>query len=242
MSKLSVVEPKDKPNVINLVEAAGVNVSDWANCNTAASRNPKYCYEWAFVEPKKVVVLNLWFHRMVETKNGIIMRDINLRKAASSLNEPGRTRALNFDAAIQTAVKDKLQVRVIVQVAKPPGTYETVAKRLLDPVAWTVTAYDWKTGDCILKRGVHKKTGPKNERENAIDDLTESPEGNHFPDRATAVVQVVRRDNRVREHVLERAKGRCEHCGGSRLSYSEWKILRGDSPRHRTFRLRPRHD
>jgi hypothetical protein len=28
--------------------------------------NPKYCYDWSFVELGKVVVLNLWHHSMKE--------------------------------------------------------------------------------------------------------------------------------------------------------------------------------
>jgi 5-methylcytosine-specific restriction protein A len=123
MSILSDIEPKDKPNVIELVKSAGVDVSDWANCNTYASRNPKYCYEWAFVEPNKVVVLNLWHHYMEEKTGGVIMRNINMREDAENIDEPSRAhRARMFDDAIQTALKDKLEVRVIVQIGKPPGT------------------------------------------------------------------------------------------------------------------------
>lgn len=79
MSKLSEIEPKVKPNLIDLVKAAGVDVSDWANCKTVASRNPKYCYEWAFVEPKKVVVLNLWHEHMKERRDGTVFIELNNR-------------------------------------------------------------------------------------------------------------------------------------------------------------------
>ncbi len=207
------MEPKDKPNVIELVKSAGVDVSDWANCNTYASRNPKYCYEWAFVEPNKVVVLNLWHHCMEEKIGGVIMRNINMREDAENIDEPSRAhRARMFDDAIKTALKDKLQVRVIVQVGKPPGTNDTVAKRSLDPVAWTITNYNWKTGQCSLTRGVREINRSRIEQENALNDLVDVPEGNNFPDRAKVVGQIIKRDNKVRAYVLKRAKGKCEYC------------------------------
>jgi 5-methylcytosine-specific restriction enzyme A len=213
MTKLSDIEPKEKPNVIDLLVLAGVDVSDWANCNTYPSRNPKYCYEWAFVEPKKVVVLNLWHHYMEEKDGGIIMRNLNLREDAKKISEPSRAhRAQIFDEAIQTALKDKLPIRVIVQVGKPPGTNDTVVKRALDPVQWSITAYEWKTGKCILTRGAHEITNSKAGEENAIDDLGDAPDGNEFPDRAKIVTRVIKRDNKVRQYVLRRAKGKCEYC------------------------------
>ena len=48
--------------------------------------------------------------------------------------------------------------------------------------------------------------------ENALDDLSDVPEGSRLPDRATVITNVIKRDNRVRAYVLERANGRCEFC------------------------------
>ena len=86
---------------------AGVDVGDWANYQGGeryAARNPKYCYEWSFVEPGKVVVLNIWHHAMKEEDGAIITRDMNMRQFAAQRPEPERTRALNMDMAIRTAV------------------------------------------------------------------------------------------------------------------------------------------
>ena len=64
---------------MDLVETAGVDVSDWSNCvDGVAARNPKYCYEWAFIEPKKLVVLNVWHDHLAERDNGSIYVDLNL--------------------------------------------------------------------------------------------------------------------------------------------------------------------
>jgi len=67
MSGLSEIIPKNRHLIIDLARAAGVNVRDWGNFKGGkrkAPSNPKYCYEWSFVEPKKVVVLNLWYASM----------------------------------------------------------------------------------------------------------------------------------------------------------------------------------
>jgi 5-methylcytosine-specific restriction protein A len=214
MSKLSDIEPTDKPNLIDLLQAAGVDVSDWKNCNTAASKNPKYCYEWAFVQPKKVVVLNLWRHSMEEKNDGIIMRNINLREDAKNIPQPERaTRAQKFDEALQTALRDKLPIRVIIQVGNPPGTHKKVGKRSLDPMVWTITSYNWDNGHCTLERGIHEVIDSKSDNINAVDDLLDVPDGNLLPDRATAITQFIKRDNKVRSYVIRRSKGKCEQCG-----------------------------
>jgi len=50
---------------MDLVEQAGVDVSDWANMKNGevwAARTAKInCYEWSFVQPNEVVVSNFWF-------------------------------------------------------------------------------------------------------------------------------------------------------------------------------------
>ena len=216
MSKLSEIEPKDKPLVIDLLRDAGVNVSNWANCKggkAKASRNPKYCYEWAFVEDKKVVVLNLWYD-FIENKNGAIVCPTNTRKYSLQQKGVRAARALRLDAAIQMAIRDELPIRVIVQKGKSPGNFKTVRKRMLDPVVWSVKTYNWKDGECILMQGFHSNNGSIIKNESAIDDLSDVPEGSAVPDRAKKVVTqvVIKRDNRVRAYALKRAAGRCEYC------------------------------
>lgn len=60
MSKLSEIIPTQRQRIIDLVREAGINVADWGNFEGGkddARRNPKYCYEWAFVKPQKLIVL-----------------------------------------------------------------------------------------------------------------------------------------------------------------------------------------
>src|SRR5258705_10917656 len=82
MPDLAQLKPTEKLHVIDLVRAAGVDVSDWANFKGGPKRaamNPKYCYEWAFEQPGKVVVLNIW-HDTIDARNGVITLDWDMRR------------------------------------------------------------------------------------------------------------------------------------------------------------------
>jgi len=212
MSQLSEITPTESPRLMDLVSAAGVDISDWGNFRGGernAARNPKYCYEWSFVEAGKVVVLNLWHDLMEETKNGIIMRTINMREFASKRPSPEKGRSLKMDAAFQTAIKEKLPIRVIVlggrrrNINSPREAASQVSKRLLDPVIWTITKYNAENGDCVIKRGSH----------HFVDQFSIGEESMQPPERRTVSGQVFSRSTEVREKVLSRANGKCEWCG-----------------------------
>lgn len=185
MTSLSQIAPKEKLRLMDLAEAAGVDVSDWANFQggkTYAARNPKYCYEWCFVEDGKVVVLNIWHHALKENSEGITTNDFSMREFASQRPEPERTRGLKMDSAIQTAIKDKLPIRVILLAGKRRGDPDgpvtgpsKVSKRLLDPETWGVSSYDESTGKFVLKRGLKSHALMKH--------------GNEFPDVDASVLE-----------------------------------------------------
>lgn len=187
MTKLSELKPKKKERVCDLLERAGVKVE----------RNQYFLSEWAFVEPRKVAVLNFWFAQMKQRGQDIVF-DLNFLRSSDARGERNQDR-------VKLAIREKLPIRIIVldgKMGSPKGSI--VSKRQLDPAIWRVTALDQNTGDYTLTRGA--------EIQNAIDDLSAPPEGNQFPDRASAVVQVIKRDNRVRAHAIKRAKGKCEYC------------------------------
>src|SRR4051794_2698968 len=106
------LRPTGRNRVIDLVSAAGVNVTPWSEFERGpkwAAANPKYCYEWAFVEPETVVVLNLWYAHMDVTQESVSVT-LNLRKHGQKLKAQGAkavwvVRAERFDAAIQSALK-----------------------------------------------------------------------------------------------------------------------------------------
>lgn len=166
MTIIDELEPKSSARVMDLVREAGVDVREWGNYaggEEKAAANPKYCYEWAFVEEGKVVVLNLW-HSELKSDGNTIYRELSLRGDAIRYDKAKNkavwgARARKMDAAIQTAFLGQLQIRVILckgvvqDIRNPQSVASRVRARKLDPVEWAVTAYDMKTGKCTITRG-----------------------------------------------------------------------------------------
>ena len=158
------LKPQSRQLVYDLVTRAGVDTSDWSNFKGEhPSSNPKYCYDWAFWDDSKsVVVLCLWYSQMKES-GGAIYQDLNYRSLASlsTHRDPSvgvrAKRASRMDQALFMAAKRKLPVRVIVVDGPRRGEagadFSEVERRMLDPVEWRVASYDADTGDCRLERG-----------------------------------------------------------------------------------------
>jgi 5-methylcytosine-specific restriction protein A len=220
VAQLQDIKPCEFLRVIDLASEAEIDVSDWENFRNGpnparASTNPKYCYEWAFVERGKVVVLCLWYGNMRE-KKGEIFQEGNAREFAIKMTDEGNhsvsARSRRFDSALQTAARDQLPVRVIVVDRESPEKWylnpekSQPKKRLLDPESWSVAAYDPLTGAYTVIRG--------NKVKRFIDqfDVLET-EGE--PEKRQYSVEVYNRDPEVRRQALERAGGECEYCGQS---------------------------
>ncbi len=164
MTSISELRPQKNQRVIDLVRAAGLDVSDWSNFKgraTKAASNPKYCYEWSFIGTN-VVVLNLWFESL-RAKNGTIysQQDGRWRKSvgrATASQVVWKRRAEKFHEAIRHAYFNALPLRVIIcdgqmhDASRPNAKASRVAKRLLDAASWAVTEYDVKSGKCVLNR------------------------------------------------------------------------------------------
>jgi 5-methylcytosine-specific restriction protein A len=208
MSKLKEITPKQHLRLMDLVKEAGVDVSNWANCKGGAA-NPKYCYEWSFIESGKVVVFNLWHDQMEESNGEIITRKLNIRDFAGKRKGPEKRRGLEMDKAIQTALIEKLPIRIIVlggrrrNINNSAEKPSKVSKRLLDPMPWSVTAYNPRTGDCTLTRVIHQ----------FVDQFSIRQESGQQPERRDVSGQSFIRSPLIRENVLLRASGKCEWCG-----------------------------
>jgi hypothetical protein len=145
---------------MDLVREAGVDVTDWANGKGGAARaamNPKYCYEWSFLRPGKLVVLNLWHAEMRES-DGVVSTQLNLKKTFDREAIPKRkARAATMDHAIMTAFSEGLPVRVVVLSGRRRNVDDVevtrASLRLLDPTSWAVSTYDYRSGDCVIVRG-----------------------------------------------------------------------------------------
>jgi hypothetical protein len=165
---LDAIRPKHRHRLMDLVEQAGFDISDWANYakgDTAPAANPRYCYEWSLVDPGRAVVLNLWLDNMRE-QDGRIVHEANYRADAEEHRRNGSkpqwvARGLALDRALQTALRENLPVRVIVtdgkrrELENGDATASVVQVRSLDPENWTIADYDWDTGNCRLVRGHH---------------------------------------------------------------------------------------
>lgn len=216
MSKLDELKPTEKWRVIDLVSAAGIDVSDWgrfAGGEERAASNPKYCYEWSFLKAGSIVVLNLWYRNLSE-RNGIVFATPNLRKSVRRYADAGkgvwRTRAEKFDFAIRNAAENLLPVRVIINDGKMRAADDLsanasrVERRLLDPVPWAVASYDRKTGECRLIRGGLPGR--------FVDQFSLRAETEAEVERRMISGLAFVRDARLRARALDRAKGFCEYC------------------------------
>lgn len=210
MSELEAIWPTERNRVIDLVSGAGIDVSDWGNFKggpAKAASNPKYCYEWSFEEPGRIVVVNLWYDGL-EEDGGRIFAKMNLRAAAEERSGVSKRRTEKLHGAIRHAARDGLPVRVIVNAGTiredddPDGKASSVEHRLLDPVPWGVAHYDDATGACLLTRG------PLQGR--VVDQF--SVKSFEAPERIETSGTKFARDPAVRRKALERAKGCCEYC------------------------------
>lgn len=147
---LATLRPTQRPQVINLVQAAGFDVADWANCERAPGANPKYCYEWCFIEGDRRLV-NIWFENLRE-RDGFIVQDLNLRQSAKTEDGPRRKRALRFDETIRDANRSGSPLHVII-LDRPTRGKGSATGRMLDSQPWYVTIYDDGTGAFTLVRG-----------------------------------------------------------------------------------------
>ena len=228
MASLQDIKPFERHRVMDLVQQAGLDVSDWANYRDGprperAASNPRYCYEWAFIEQGKVVVLNLW-HEEMQEQDGVIFHSANIRRFGVDMGGMGRPnlemRAARLDSALQTAVRDRLPIRVIVldgdisDAENPESEASRVQNRILDPELWSVTSYDWMTGDSILTRGT------KPERFVDQFNIPEICE----PEKRSFIGEAFTRDPEVRRQALERAEGKCEYCKQSGFVMPDGRI------------------
>ncbi|HZK99691.1 MAG TPA: HNH endonuclease [Caulobacteraceae bacterium] len=218
MLTLNDLKPRTKGLIVDLVRRAGLNVSDWANSKrgeVGASTNPKYCYEWAFVQSDRAVVLNLW-HDEMKPIGGDIVRignfraDPNLHLATGS-KPIWNKRRQRLDEALQIAAKQNLPIRVIINSGnrrlegEPGAKPSQVRFRELDPEPWTLTEYDWASGAHTLTRGALSMR--------FADQFSLALFDTGPPSRRQRTGNVFERDACVRRSALARAGGRREFCG-----------------------------
>jgi 5-methylcytosine-specific restriction enzyme A len=209
--------PTRHQRVIDVVEAAGIDVADWANYASgkrSPAANPNYCYSWCFTKPGEFVLLNLWHEELTE-ENGVVYEDLNYRELALQFERNPKTstwarRARDMDLAIQKAWREKLLVKVSIcdgkrrEIADPDSAASRVERRLLDTEAWAVTDYDWDSGRAVVTRGVSP--------EPYLDQFSVEPATPGLPTRTPRLVDVTDRSAEVRRQALRRSHGLCQWC------------------------------
>lgn len=221
MTVTESLRPTKSQRIIDLVAAAGLDVTPWGLSNKGQVRtpasNPAYCYEWAFVERDRVVILNVW-HGELEERDGRVWCDLNPRaysevgRNATTLQPSQRgtlaKRAISMDQAIAHAFEKRLPVRLIVGAGLQRDIFNPESKtasrmnvRLLDPEPWSVDRYNRLTGECHLSRGSIPRY---------VDQYT-TPEP-HLPLQHDVSGKIWERDRKVRDAALLRAGGKCELC------------------------------
>lgn len=209
MSALESIRPKNLHRVIDLVKAAGHDVSDWANFNgSSPATNPKYCYEWCFEQPGRAIIVCLWHEEMVESSDGVTVSFVLKNRADAT--GPRKKRMEKLLNGIAAASSDTTPLRVIVlagdrRVATAESSRaSSVRARHLDNVPWHVTQCDPESGACELRRGPAVST--------IVDQfIIDGPIDG--PTQRTVTGKVYNRDAALRQRTLERAQGFCEYCG-----------------------------
>ncbi len=212
MEALDSIRLRSHARVIDLVEEAGHDISDWGNFRggpAKASVNPRYCYEWAFTQHDKPVILSIWFEQM-QVDGDRVFQDLNVRQEGLAAPSPvRRTRSNRFDDALQLAWREKWPLRVIVcegdmrDITVEQESGSSVQKRLLDPSPWALTSYDWDTGRARIERAA----APRFIDQHDLAELEAEVRVREVSGRAFS------RSAEVRQRVLSRANGKCEFCG-----------------------------
>lgn len=221
MSIKDTLKPSGSPLVIDLVKAAGVDVSPWYQSKAgkveSPNTNPAYCYEWAFRQPDKLVILNVW-HREISEDSGQVWCDINPREWSDSARQETKLtpsqrgaiskRANRMDHEIAYASDNHLPIRLIVgdgvlrdRSDSKSNKASRMTLRLLDPEPWSVLRYNKETGNCRLVRGAITR----------YVDQYMAPDP-RLRNRFEVTSQGYERDRKVRDAALVRAGGKCEFC------------------------------
>lgn len=161
MTGIGDLLPRTTARVIDVVRAAGIDVTSWNETkdgrkveNPAA--NGRFCYNWVFSEGEAKFVFCLWFGGIQDDDAGIYYRG-NIRRElqAGLVGGVKNSRAEDFDLKTQLAFYRNAPVRVIICLEKPQSRGaggSKVGLRELDASTWKVSKYDVDTGEFEFRR------------------------------------------------------------------------------------------
>jgi 5-methylcytosine-specific restriction enzyme A len=161
MSVLDELRPKQKLRIMDLLADAGIDVSHWKDYKGKhPAANPKYCYNWSFEQPGELVAVCLWHSDLKYLEGQILYHRLTDLPERIGPGEPvWRRRDTEFGIKLELAYRQQLPVRVVILEGVPydvdRGHTEAseVEARLLDPISWAVTKYNYVSRNCTLVRG-----------------------------------------------------------------------------------------
>lgn len=145
MVAIAEITPTARINVIDLLERAGLDVSDWGGATNRAKSS-----EWTFGEANDAKVLTIWTSELQEI-DGAIIRQIEPKRYLSEFTPRQVRRAQRFIDAVRIAFNQQQPVQVILCVLNPQRTGAQF--RDLDPETWCVTTHDEVRDVYTLVRG-----------------------------------------------------------------------------------------
>ena len=145
MVAIAEITPTARINVIDLLERAGLDVSDWGGATNRSKSS-----EWTFGEANDAKVLTIWTSELQEI-DGAIIRQIEPKRYLSESTPRQVRRAQRFIDAVRIAFNQQLPVQVILCVLNPQRTGAQF--RDLDPEIWCVTTHDEVRDVYTLVRG-----------------------------------------------------------------------------------------
>jgi 5-methylcytosine-specific restriction enzyme A len=218
---LDMREVKQTDTVYELVKQEGVDVSDWSRSlksNISPASNPKYCYEWAFLEDGKVAVLNIW-RDAVQGRGDSQIIEFDPWARITDETGPRKKRAEKFNKVLLNADQQKIPIRIILLdgqregIDAPSGEKTKVFSRVLDPIEWSIAELNKDKKRFRLERGSRRYA----------DQYSITSEETHA-EKQTRTSDVFVRNPRVREAALNRAAGNCEYCGVCGFETSQGRI------------------
>ena len=183
---LESLRPNCDAKIMDLVAAAGIDVSAWAKRNDGSPvdnprANPNYCYQWAFGGGGEPTALCIWHNSLAEL-DGVISYEDSVRQYALKLDRiaidrsnPAHVRARardqakrarSFDSLLQRAFRGSQPIRVVLLQGEPRSEAELgwdtskVSYRLLDPQPWYVHSYRDDDGISRVVRRTLESSSP----------------------------------------------------------------------------------
>lgn len=228
---LKALYPTKTENVIEVVEACGHDITPWGfNKDGTIVKNPSTnqgrVHNWAFEYPGQLSLVFLW-HKTLRTTDAGITYTINPSEEYHQYREQGNTQraksAEGLRGVLLQAHLQKQNLRVAIVAPDPRKSEDDTASvkyRELDDELWHVGRFDLATMEFDIVRGPLKNEVsdevaalPAPTEETYSVGVVDQFIGSDRPDTYQINGKVCRRDPKVRQAVMQRSNGACEHCG-----------------------------